>query len=69
MDFVYLLQNIVVEGVVAGHSHQGAKTNPDGVEDLSCSIHPHLQYMWIFLQNSSSLSAPVINSHSTMNPN
>lgn len=38
-----LLQDIVVKGVVAGHGHQGAKTNANGVKDLSCCIHPHLQ--------------------------
>ncbi len=42
-DFVLLLQNVVVEGVVTGHGHEGAEANPNGVEDLSCSIHPHLQ--------------------------
>lgn len=40
---VLLLQDVVVEGVVAGHGHEGAKTNPDRVKDLSCSIHPNLQ--------------------------
>lgn len=44
-----LLQNIVVEGVVAGHGQEGAKTDPDGVEDLSCGIHPHLQHRWMFI--------------------
>lgn len=43
-DGSLLLQNVVVEGVVAGHGQEGAETNPNGVEDLSCSIHPHLQH-------------------------
>lgn len=39
-----LLQNVVVEVIVAGHRQEGAKANPDGVKDLSCSIHPHLKH-------------------------
>lgn len=42
-----LLQNVVVEGVVAGHGHEGAETNPNGVKDLSCSVDPHLQHIHI----------------------
>lgn len=48
----FLLENVVVEGVVAWHGHEGAKTNPDRVKNLSCSIHPNLQH----IQNSWSLS-------------
>lgn len=42
-----LLQDVVVEGVVAGHGDEGAETNANGVKDLSCSIHPHLQHITI----------------------
>lgn len=41
-SFCLLLENIVVEVVVTGHCHEGAKTDPNRVEDLSCSIHPYL---------------------------
>lgn len=40
----HLLQNVVVEVIVAGHCHERAKTNPNGVKDLSRSIHPHLKH-------------------------
>lgn len=63
--FGILLHNVVVEGVVAGHGHQGAKTNPDGVEYLNRSIHPHLKHRRSLPETTDhrSLPAPIINSH------
>lgn len=37
-----LLEDVVVEVVVAGHGHQRAEADPDGVKDLSRRINPYL---------------------------
>ncbi len=39
---MFSLEDIVVEWVVAGHRHQRAEANPNGVKDLSCCINPYL---------------------------
>lgn len=37
-----LLEDVVVEVVVAGHGHQRAEADPDRVKDLSRRINPYL---------------------------
>lgn len=44
MVWLWVLQNVVVVGVVTGHRHQRTKANADGVKDLSCGINPDLKY-------------------------
>lgn len=39
----HLLNNVVVESVIAGHGHEETESYADGVEDLGCSVHPNLQ--------------------------